>query len=133
MVSITLTGTDELVAALRKGVKNAPRAVAVGLNVEANDILRESKAEVPFDLGVLHDSGDVEPPRVTRRGVEVTIGYGGAASKYALAVHEMPRSNKFQRPGSGPKYLERPMLAAARGFASRVAKTIRAGIRRGFL
>ena len=91
-----------------------------------------SKGEVPVDLGTLMGSGNVDNVKRTRDRVSVEMGYGGAAAAYALAVHEHPSSHSprswsggvvFSK--GGPKYLERPALAAARGMAGRLARKLR--------
>lgn len=140
-VSLTITGTKELQAVLARISGNVPLTAARALFEEAEAIMADSKEHyVPVDLGTLKNSGHVELPKIDVDGVSVQLGYGGAAKAYALAVHEhlsvhSPRSWKaaeasgrgvhFSPAGHGPKYLERPLLAAARGFSKRLADRIR--------
>jgi hypothetical protein len=72
--------------------------------------------------GALLRSRYVSPPRRDRRGPIVRIGYG---TYYAWHVHEMTNSNvNWTKPGSGPKYLERPIYAAMTGYATWMGKQI---------
>ena len=68
------------------------------------------------------------------------LSYGGGAQAYALAVHEhlsghspftwraaeaAGRPVKFRLPVTGPKYLEKPLMAAQNGLQSRIAEKVR--------
>lgn len=57
------------------------------------EAMTESQELVPVLTGTLKNSG--QPPTVEVGGSEivVTLGYGGAASAYALAVHENPSAH----------------------------------------
>ena len=141
-LSLTITGTDALRAALHQiGGRTRPE-VAAALYAEAEDIMADAKEfYVPVDHGALRSSGFVKPPDITGDDVTVTLGFGGTAKAYAIAVHEhlsehSPRSWKIAEqqgrpvrfsPG-GPKYLERPMLERAKTLASRLAVRIKKAI-----
>jgi len=102
------------------------RGVSQALFLEANRIMGESKAIVPVDTGTLKKSGTVFPPDTKGTTVEVTMGYGGAASAYAVIQHERL---DFHHPGQGQaKYLEQPVMDAAKGLGGRIAAKLR-GIR----
>ena len=104
-------------------------------------IMTESKRSwVPVDSGVLRGSGHVTLPRFSGRGrggVEVTLGFGGAASAYALATHENPRAGHTKgRSPSGQQYkswattgqyqyLRRPVLKMAPQLGTRMARDMR--------
>jgi hypothetical protein len=130
-ITVKLEGGDRL----RKILVGAPRTAATAfgqaLRTEAEHIMAESKNRVPFDTGTLSGSGRVFPTEVRRGRVSVELGYGGAASAYALAVHEHPSehsprswSGTVNFSKSGPKFLERPVMEAAAGFGSRVGQEI---------
>jgi hypothetical protein len=117
-----------------------------------------SQHMVPVETGTLKSSGQVgEPERLGGVWIRVQMGYGDAASKYALAVHEIPppmgsnfgtvqpgeerhmvvggrrarHGADIGKPGSQTwKYLERPFLAKAQGMEFRLAKRLRAEIER---
>lgn len=64
-------------------------AAAHALYQEAETIMADSKEHyVPADLSTLKNSGFVRLPVVEGSTVSVEMGYGGAASKYAVYVHE---------------------------------------------
>jgi hypothetical protein len=73
---------------------------------EAQLVFRESQRIVPVKTGILRASGMIVPPRKKGTKWEVVIGYGGAASSYALEQHE----NLLYRhqEGKSAKYLEIP-------------------------
>ncbi len=101
-----------------------PRALAKALKTEAELIMTESKQKwVPVDVGTLRASGRVEQPQIRGKDVSVDLGYGGAASAYALIQHEA----NFNHPGQGRrKYLEQPVKnhlpKLGRGIARRLAR-----------
>ena len=114
-----LRGLDELLANLRSLASDqVDNVCASALLIEGERIMTDSKQNyVPVDQGVLRASGYVNV-QMEAGGPVVELGYGGAASAYALVQHE--RLDFNHREG-GPKYLERPMLAAERGMSERLA------------
>lgn len=131
-------------AALRRALgslgETAPMAVARGLTQHAETVMTLSKQDfVPVGTGALRASGHVETPIIGSDHVSVTLGFGGPATPYALAVHENPRSGKTGgRSPSGKrytyswarigewKYLETPM----KHLAPKVLDTLRLVIQR---
>jgi hypothetical protein len=123
-LTLTITGTEALSAALMQTGPRFQQAAASGLFVEAEAIMADSKEHyVPVDTGTLKNSGHVQLPEIDGTTVTVQMGYGGAAEAYAVVQHERL---EFNHPVGGPKYLERPLLAAASGLVSRLAEFIRA-------
>lgn len=91
-----------------------PQALHRALFEEANDIMADSRSNyVPVVSGRLRDSGKVVP---VDDGVELVYD-----TPYAKKVHEAP-----PEVGQGKnKYLEKPVLKAARGFQSRVRRRMK--------
>ena len=122
-MSVTWKGIPEFkrqMAALRTGT---PRQIGRALYEEGQQIMTRSKAEfVPVDTGTLRASGQVGQPVHSPGRVSVELGYGGAASAYALVQHER---TDFQHPVGQSKYLEQPVNEAAAGFGQRIAARIR--------
>ena len=114
-------GLDELVARLEDSGDDAPRELGRALNVEAEKIMTKSKRLVPVDLGVLRASGHVRKPVIKKTAATVVMGYGGAASAYALIQHERL---DFQHTSGQAKFLEQPVKAAAAGLGRRLAKNL---------
>ena len=106
--------------AIQKDASRFRTAVVSALYQEANDIMSASVRVTPMDTGTLRQTAFVTRPETSGGEVVIELGYGGAAKEYALIVHEMPKSNSFQEPGTGPKYLERPMDEAKRGQLRRI-------------
>jgi hypothetical protein len=107
-------------------LRDAKQEVSKELYQFGEEVMADSKAVVPVDTGALMNTGQVTQPRETDDGViEVTAGYGDEATDYAVYVHEELQAPsggpiKYTRPGSGPKYLERPALAKAPELPGRV-------------
>ena len=124
VINVTLHGDREVKAALyRLGLRALPVG-AQSLFDSAEVIMNVSKTQyVPVDTGTLQGSGYVKLPEIRRSTATVTLGYGGAAQGYALAVHENPRAGKTGGVSPGGKkykrwsqvgewkYLETPLKA----------------------
>lgn len=134
-VVLDLKGTKQMQGRIRNLTRKIPDAAGTALYLEAEHILRDSKDNyVPVDEGTLRDFGHVTKPE--RSGLDITlkIVYGGAASPYALAIHEHPskysppswqgKEINFSPQGRGPKYLEKPFNEALPGMSARLAKRI---------
>lgn len=87
-IKVEIEGGKELAKAFKQAEKRAMAALTQALVLEAEGVMRASKREVPVDMGILRSSGFVNRPKVRGRGVEITLGYGGAAKDYALYIHE---------------------------------------------
>ena len=136
MAEIKWTGVDELQAKLLQAHAKALMALGGAIQLEGETIMTRSKREfVPVDLGTLRGSGHVTQPEYSGHKAEVTLGYGGPAAAYALAVHEHPsvhspptwqgKDINWNVAGSGPKYLEKPMLESRKGQGQRIARRIK--------
>lgn len=73
---------------------------------EAEKVMSDSKENyVPVVTGTLRSTGYVSLPVALSDRVVISLGYGGPAARYALKVHENPRSGKTQGLSpSGKKY-----------------------------
>lgn len=138
MANVKITGDKKMIAKLNKLAARAPIGAAAALLQEAESIMNESRESfVPIDQNILRASGQVEKPKIFPFGASVTMGYGGAAEAYALAIHEHPSPASppswaagvnFKR--GGPKYLEKPVRNAVPGMAIRLAVKMKAFIAR---
>lgn len=81
-------GVAELDRMLAGAPARAISAMASAIYAEALGVMAKSQREVPVRYGILRASGMVYPPNVTSETADVTMGYGGAASGYAVIVHE---------------------------------------------
>lgn len=135
--TITLTGMDTVLRNLSTFGKRTQDAAASALYEEANAIKNESQARyVPVDTGELRQEHAFidEQASIVGGKVSIELGYSGP---YAAKVHENPRAGKTGGVSpSGKKYshwattgewkfLERPILEAVPGMASRLAERIR--------
>lgn len=143
-MSLTLSGGPEFLRRLAALGDRGPQAAAGALYREAERIMTRSKEEyVPVDDGTLRGSGHVQLPEISGNTVTVTMGYGGAAAAYALAVHEhlsehsppswqvaeaAGRPVQFHPTNHGPKYLEIPVTEAQANFDQRVAADLKPAI-----
>lgn len=127
MTDIRLTGVEGLRAKLRVARGLVVQEVARALLEDAEETMAISKRDfVPVDQGILRGSGHVAGPDIGANKVTVTLGYGGAASAYALVQHER---TDFNHPRGGQaKYLERPFFQRAAGLDQRVSGQVRGRI-----
>lgn len=138
-MSFQLKGAKEMERRLQRIAAKFPDKIMGALRVEAELIKTDSQQNyVPVDLGTLRSSAQVSDVERKGKDVEVSISYGGAASDYALAIHEHTSEHsppswqgtdvQFSPQGRGPKYLEKPLMAAVRDMDGRIAARIRADL-----
>ena len=97
--------------------KQAPEMFDKALHQDALELEADSVDLVPVDEAVLQRSSRVEK---TSEGY--TVGY---YTDYAVYVHEMPGGYNFTKPGTGPKFLQRPFEKRMKDFAERMAKRMK--------
>ena len=142
---VIITGQKAIAARLNEMIVRSPKVAEMALRTEAELIRTASMKMTPSDKGTLKGSHFVESKQ-TLDGPEATIGVGGAASAYALAVHEHPgphdppswqgagggRSGAFsgtvQFKTGGPKFLERAASGAAPGMPKRLGLLMAQGL-----
>lgn len=112
---------EQLVRLVIRTRREALPELGRALHEEANIAFRKSQRQVPFRLGTLKGSGRVFPPEQRGGQVEQVLGYGGAAKKYAMAMHE---GNYHFRRGKKRYYLKDPVEDRVEGLDNRIAKRI---------
>jgi hypothetical protein len=100
-------GMDVLDSVLNRGQTTVTAATTMALNEEAQLMFAASQRRVPVKHGTLRRSGIILPPIVQGTSVIIQMGYGGAASAYALVQHE--RQDFRHKDGQTWKYLETPV------------------------
>lgn len=96
--------TGAVEKALKKLIDKSDISAKEALRAVAEDmIFNKSQDYVPVDESNLLKSGKVIEDE-DGDGPSFVIEY---RSEYAAAVHEMPSTFNFSRPGTGPKYLQR--------------------------
>lgn len=119
---IQLVGMEKLQRLLVAGGRPAVQAVGKALYEEALEAFDKSQDVVPVDTGVLRSSGNVDAPKWSGDSVSVDISYGGAASQYAMIVHESLEARHAA--GKSAKYLETPVVQQTDGMSSRIAEKV---------
>lgn len=140
MARLEFDGVDEVQAKLKRLARKMPQKVMPVLKLKAEKIMTESKQKyVPVapDGGALRSSGHVLDPRLYRQKIEVLLVYGGPSAPYALAIHEHPsdasppswqgKQLTFNVPGTGTKYLYKPLMRARRTLAAEIASELDIG------
>ena len=89
------------------------------------DLLKESNKLTPIDKGNLRKSGKLKLSRKGNNPV-ATVSYGDARVTYAAAVHEINKN--YKEPGTGWKYLERPLKANEKKYLNYLRKKIGRGL-----
>lgn len=116
-----VSGHAQLAAALKAAAAKAPVVLGGAMFTEAEDIMGKSRQLAPVDRGNLRGSGVVMPPDVAGPVVQVELGYGGAASEYALVQHERL---DFRHTVGQAKFLEQPVNEAGNGLEGRLAARV---------
>jgi hypothetical protein len=104
------------------------RAVGMALTQEAQIMMRNSLRIVPVDTGTLRRSKRILPVFKEGGCWTIEMGYGGAASLYALEQHENPDYRHAE--GKSWKYLETPVRERIPVFETMMAKRVTAILRR---
>ncbi|MES2360157.1 MAG: HK97 gp10 family phage protein [Gemmatimonadota bacterium] len=121
-LSVQITGLDALLTNVERIATDLHASIAGAMSAEAEVIMAEAKALTPVDTGALRASGHVNAPLVSGHTISVTMGFGGAAVDYALTVHE---NLEAHHPVGQAKYLEQPLMAAAKTLPERIAARVR--------
>lgn|SRR2546428_3976434 len=110
MLRIETVGLNEAIIKIDAFSETMRLPIARTMREWGEEVMTASKRVVPVgETGNLMNSGHVEGPDLKAATLELLLGYGGPAVTYAKAVHENLNPNvHWKRPGSGPKYLERP-------------------------
>lgn len=101
-----------------------PPVMAQALTTVANEVMTESKRQVPVDTGVLRASGYVGSPKGAGASMSIEVGYGGPAEQYAVRVHEDLAAHHAE---GNAKYLERP-LSNSKSIRGRILAEIKRGL-----
>ena len=136
-INVRFTGIEGVQAKLEQLALKLPGAYEAALFEVGHDIKNQSVELVPVKHRTLANAAFVNDPEGEGLGAAVTIGYGGAASAYAIAVHETPSKYdppswkgkggnlNWSKPGTGPKFLERPFLKESKQLGPTVVKKIK--------
>ena len=85
------------------------------------DLLSKAVDITPIDTGELRKSGTTDYDDAKKTG---RVTFGGGAVEYAVAVHEMPNETNWSEPGTGNKYLEKPLKANSAKYLQSIAKAV---------
>ena len=118
---VTVSGGPSLAAAIENAFSKMRPELEGVLVEEAEQIMAVSKEIVPVDEGTLRTSGGLYGSEDNSEGVFVRLGYGGAASSYALVQHETPPHIFRHAEGRTWKYLEHPVYEAVTTMGPRLA------------
>lgn len=116
--TMRVTGFPQLTATLKRLGAAGEGAAGAALYREGERIMTEAKRRTPVLTGALRGSGQVvrDGPR------RVILAFGNAAVTYAIFVHENLRA---QHMVGEAKFLERPLLEAAKDMDARLAAEVR--------
>lgn len=138
-----LRGVEKMLREIDKAAAQVKRAAMSAIYLESQLAMTESKKRCPAATGVLRASGKVDKPVMEGKNIYCEMSYGGAASAYAIAVHEhlsvhSPPSWKqaesfgggvqWHTPGTGPKYLESVINELKPDMRARLARRIQGAL-----
>lgn len=121
-IEFEMKGKEEMERAMRLLGQNGPKAMGNALFQEGERIMAAAKELVPVDTATLKTSGHVKLPEIVGDDVTVVMGFGGAASDYAIYVHENLEAR--HAPPTQAKFLEQPLLEAANDMGLRIAQEL---------
>lgn len=137
--SVEISGATEWRAKLSRMAPAVFGALVASAHEGFEAVMATSKEEyVPVDQGTLRSTGHVEAPVVSGMSATITMGYGGPAAPYAIAVHENPRAGKtgglspsgkpyeHWASSGGWKYLETPLKASTERIAAKMRADVEA-------
>lgn len=135
MLEVKVTGFEELAKKLATYGAGARKAGLEAVYQEAKQIAYEAVELCPKEFGVLR--GSIWAQRNTGSGDEIAATVhagGGEPEEYAVAVHEHPsamsppswqgKTITWTYPGTGAKFVERPMLKWASNGAEHLSKRL---------
>jgi len=96
-------GLPRVISKLNREIRQIEGRTGAGMLEAGKFIEGESNELAPMEFGVLVNSSFTKEVIGGRQPI-VAVGY---TAEYAPFVHEMPATNNFTKPGSGPKFLER--------------------------
>jgi hypothetical protein len=119
-INIAMHGMQKVIRAMEIKTVRIEGALAASVYQEGFDLMAKSEPLCPVETGRLRATAYVAPPVIgVLSGITCECGYG---TNYGLAVHEMPSSVNWTRPGSGRKFLKRAFDMIKRGYAARLAR-----------
>lgn len=104
--NVTIKGEREVLRNLNREIGKIRGRTVGGMTAVGKFVQGESMETTPVDFGVLINSA-FSGVGVFGKVIFARIGY---TAKYAPFVHEMPDTNNFSKPGTGPKFLQRAVV-----------------------
>lgn len=98
---IKVKGLDNVMREFNRKVDFTNDNVRKGLQAAGLFIKAESKENAPHDTGLLVNSHFFSTAKIGKKWLLRV----GSTAEYAPFVHEMPKTNNFSKPGTGPKFL----------------------------
>ena len=103
-MSVRIKGHRFATANLNRQIGLIEGDISKGLKAALLFVLGKAIEIAPAEFGVLRSSGFTSVDSVDLTG---RVGF---TAKYAPFVHEMPETNNFSTPDTGPKFLEKPIF-----------------------
>lgn len=145
MATFSLRGVDDMDRRLTEISRQTKDDLSDAAMNEAQDIARKAEERTPEKAGKLRKTIKVVKGQLSQgrselgqftsgSEIEIVIAAGDDTTPYALTVHEHPSQHDpptwegvqvtFHPEGTGPKFLERPLLDSVDGMANRVASRV---------
>lgn len=120
-LKVKVKGMKKVLKNLNKELNNIQGKTKEGVLAAVTFIEGESNEIVPQDKGKLINSSFSD---VGKRFILFgkIIGRVGYTAKYADIVHEMPETNNFTKPGTGPQFLLKAVTQNARKIIEIIQK-----------
>lgn len=123
--TIKLTGLTDLQRVLAGAGAKSMDVLEQALVQECQLVMLESQKQVPVMFGPLKGSATQRPPVRSGSTITIVLGYGGAASKYAVHVHNSPYEKHWTKPGTKSHFLSDPLQARLHNIEATLTERIR--------
>jgi len=112
---------NDVLRNLNKVTKDTEKKAERQIKKCCEDLLSKAVDITPMNTGELRKSGTTDYDSAKKTG---RVTFGGGSVDYAVAVHEMPDETNWTEPGTGNKYLEKPLKANSAKYLQSIAKAV---------
>lgn len=102
----TVIGDDNVIKNMNRAIKKIRGNTRLGVNAATEFVKGEAQEITPVDKGILINSAFAK----LGGSLLKIFGVAGFTTKYAAAVHEMPKSTNWKKPGAENEFLEKAVI-----------------------
>lgn len=127
-VTASVVGLRKIAEKVAEQTTRHERAMEAAIYQKAVEIMAKAIPLTPARTSILRSTHYIAPPV---RGLSGPVSELGFGTKYAEPVHEASPSLTWTSPGTGPKFLERPVNEAKKGYVRDMKDKVKRNVREG--